>query len=207
MKSLGSTPGHVRGRSAGRRDLLLIAIATVLVFCLGVALHLFTPFDDWFETWFPRSEAGPAGLLVVLFISSMTFAALRWRQARREEALRVETDLRYRTLVEQVPAVTYTWDPTAPVGEVPPLYVSPQLEQMLGYTPEQWSTDPTFWIERIYPEDRERVLAASEIADRDGTLFLEEYRMIAADGRVRWVRDEATTVERDHDGRPLGARV
>ena len=108
--------------------------------------------------------------------------------------------------MEQVPAVTYTWDPTAPVGELPPLYVSPQLEQMLGYTPEQWSSDPTFWIERIHPEDRERVLAASEIADRDGSLFLEEYRMIAADGRVRWIRDEARTVERDADGRPMRAQ-
>jgi PAS domain S-box-containing protein len=184
----------------------VIAVVTVAVFCLGVAFHLFARLDGWFEARFPRSEATPVGLLVILFLSSTTLAVLRWRQARLEQALRLESDLRYRTLVEQVPAVTYTWDPTAPVGEVPPLYVSPQLEQMLGYTPEQWSTDPAFWIERIHPEDRERVLAASEIADRDGTLFQEEYRMVASDGRVRWVRDEARTVESDGDGRPLQAQ-
>ena len=184
----------------------MIALVAVAVFCLGVAFGLFRHLDLWFEARFSSAQAAPVGLLTVLFLAATTFAGLRWRQARREEVLRVETDLRYRTLVEQVPAVTYTWDPTAPVGEVPPLYVSPQLEQMLGYTPEQWSSDPTFWIERIHPEDRERVLAASEVADRDGSLFLEEYRMIAADGRVRWVRDEARTVERDADGRPTRAQ-
>ncbi len=181
----------------------MIALATVVVFCFGVAFGVFNDIDAWFEARFPSAQAAPVGLLVVLFLSSTTFATLRWRQARREELLRAETDLRYRTLVEQVPAVTYTWDPTASVGEVPPLYVSPQLEAMLGYTPEQWSEDPEFWIGCIHPDDRDRVLAASEAADGDGSVFLEEYRMIAADGRVRWVRDEATTVEWDAAGRPL----
>jgi PAS domain S-box-containing protein len=203
LKSPGTTPGHVRRRSSGRRDLILIALVTVAVFCIGVAFGLFRHLDTWFEARFPSAQSGPLGILVVLFLSSLTFAALRAREARQEESLRAETDLRFRTVVEQVPAVTYTWDPTAPVGEAPPLYVSPQLETMLGYTPEQWSEDPEFWISCIHPEDRDRVLEASDCADREGDTFLEEYRMIAADGRVVWVRDEATVVEWDEARRPL----
>jgi len=175
---------------------------TLGVFCFGVAFDLFTPIQRWLGGRLPRSETAPIGFLIILFAASMMFAALRWRQARLEEALREETELRFRTLVEQVPAITYTWDPSQPVGTVPPLYVSPQIEQLLGFTSQQWTTDPAFWIGCIHPQDRERVLAASAVADGDGTLFLEEYRLIDGDGRVRWIRDESRTVERDRDGRP-----
>ena len=69
--------------------------------------------------------------------------------------------------------------------------MSPQIERMLGYTPTEWRADPMLWIERLHPDDRERVVAASNAADRDGTTFHEEYRAIARDGRVVWIRDES----------------
>ena len=42
---------------------------------------------------------------------------------------------RFQAMVEQVPAIAYTWDTTLPTGEAPAVYISPQLESMLGYTP------------------------------------------------------------------------
>ena len=109
-------------------------------------------------------------------------AALQ-RLQRAEEA--------YRTLVERVPAITYVAEAGAD-GRWH--YVSPQIEQMLGYTPEEWQADPTLWFSRVHPDDRERVL---EDEESDGSMA-SEYRLRTRDGRVIWVRDEA--VYRDGEG-------
>src|SRR5215211_4769468 len=103
-----------------------------------------------------------------------------------EERLR-EAELRYRGLVEQLPAVSYIAEP-GPKGTWS--YVSPQLEGMLGFSQEEWTTDPTLWARRIHPEDRDRVLEEEERDAVMGVPLASEYRMIAKDGRVVWVRDE-----------------
>jgi len=116
---------------------------------------------------------------------------------RAEEALK-EAEERYRTLVEQIPAVTYI-DPVDDPDT--PLYTSPQIEEMLGYTPEEWANEK-LWPERLHPNDRERVLAADErFESGDGEPYSEEYRLIAKDGSVVWVREEAVLV-RDEEGKP-----
>ena len=63
------------------------------------------------------------------------------------------SDHRYRSLVEQVPAVSYVarWEPGSPF-----LYVSPQIEQLLGFPAERWVAEPDLWAERLHPDDRER---------------------------------------------------
>ena len=107
-----------------------------------------------------------------------------------------ELETRYRTLVEQIPAVTYIDRP-----DNSSVYTSPQIEAMLGYTTEEWL--PTeMWAKRLHPDDREWVLAADERSKANGEAFSEEYRMLAKDGSVVWIRDEATVV-RDEGGRPL----
>ncbi len=117
---------------------------------------------------------------------------------RAEEALR-EAEERYRTLVEQVPAAVYV----AEFGEAGAWsYVSPQVESLLGFIPEEWKADPTLWARRLHPEDRDRALAEDEHCRRTGEPLCSEYRMLAKDGRVVWVRDEATVVK-DEAGRPL----
>jgi diguanylate cyclase (GGDEF)-like protein/PAS domain S-box-containing protein len=108
-------------------------------------------------------------------------------------------EARYRALVEHVPVVTYAQvvdraDPT--------VHVSPQVEAMLGYGPEEWLVDREFFIKLLHPEDRERVLAENLRASKSGEPFDLEYRLIARDGRTVWVRDEAVLV-REETGRPL----
>ena len=118
------------------------------------------------------------------------------RQA--EEALR-DAEQRYRTLVEQIPAVTYI-DPVDDPDTS--LYTSPHIEEMLGYTPEEWQTKK-LWPKRLHPDDRERVLAADKRFEAGGEEpFREEYRLLAKDGSVVWVREEAVVV-RDEAGDPL----
>jgi PAS domain S-box-containing protein len=119
-----------------------------------------------------------------------------------EKALR-EAEERYRTLVEQIPAVTYIDPVDYPDTS---LYTSPHIERMLGYTPEEWINEK-LWPERLHPEDRERVLAADQRFETGGEeRFSEEYRLIAKDGSVVWVHEEAVVV-RDEAGRvPVLAR-
>jgi diguanylate cyclase (GGDEF)-like protein/PAS domain S-box-containing protein len=114
-----------------------------------------------------------------------------------EEALR-EAEERYRTLVEQIPAITYI---DRADGSDEPLYTSPQIEKMLGYTPEEWRENK-LWPKCLHPDDRERVLAADERFEAGGEPFSEEYRLIAKDGSVVWVREEAVLVK-DELGNPL----
>ncbi|RIK37457.1 MAG: hypothetical protein DCC58_17970, partial [Chloroflexi bacterium] len=73
---------------------------------------------------------------------------------------------------------------------------------LLGYTPAEWQSDPGLWLTRIHPDDRARVQAERDRADRAGEPFDSEYRMLARDGREVWVRDMALLLH-DQSGGPL----
>ena len=116
-----------------------------------------------------------------------------------EERLR-EAEERYRTLVEQIPVVAYI---DRADGTDTPLYTSPQIEGLLGYNQEEGSRE-RLWRERLHPEDRERVLAADERFEKAGEeRFREEYRLVAKDGSVVWVLEDAVLVKDDTTGAPL----
>src|SRR5207247_1861069 len=106
-----------------------------------------------------------------------------------------EAEVRYRALVEQIPAITYTEieDETSPIG-YRDVYISPQCEHILGYTPFEWQADPELWIRAMHPDDRDRVVRDDRASLETGT-FASEYRMLARDGRVVWFQDEANVVE------------
>src|SRR5215207_8525071 len=81
-------------------------------------------------------------------------------------------------------------------------YMSPQYEALLGYPAETEILDEEHWLRMLHPDDRERVLAEEIRTDETGEPFKIEYRLIARDGRVVWVRDEATLLK-DEDGNSL----
>lgn len=103
----------------------------------------------------------------------------------------------YRELLARVPAIVYVAD----AGETGRWhYVSPQIEQILGYSAGAWRADPGLWLERLHPDDRGWVVAregAVAGADPEGSAI--EYRMLHRDGRVVWIRDDAVLV-RDASG-------
>jgi PAS domain S-box-containing protein len=192
-----------RGRSTAPRDLLVIALAAVTVFFLGVHTGVFRASHDWLMTRAPAQAADVFGLLMLLVGVGAVYGIRRARQAGREKGLRAETERRLRTVVEQVPAVTYAGHSMNMAGKTSASYVSPQIQRLLGYTSAEWATDPELWVRSIHPDDRPRVLAAWQLADGTGSDFHEEYRSITKDGRVVWIRDEAVVVARDHQGHPL----
>ncbi|MDQ3662482.1 MAG: ATP-binding protein [Actinomycetota bacterium] len=115
-------------------------------------------------------------------------------RARAELLLR-EAQAKYRSLVEDVPAIVYI----SPLRDDSPWsYVSPQIAPVLGFSPQEWLMGPT-WRERLHPEDRERVLGecAQAARTRQRSAFVSEYRLLAKDGHVVWVSDEATIVRRE----------
>jgi PAS domain S-box-containing protein len=113
-----------------------------------------------------------------------------------EEALR-QAEIKYRTLVEQIPAITYMGRQEATSILT---YVSPQIETMLGFTPAEWLAEPRPWKQQIHPDDYERVMAASELSQVTGGPFDIEYRILSRDGRVLWFHDQSHWI-RDDAGR------
>jgi PAS domain S-box-containing protein len=109
-----------------------------------------------------------------------------------------EAEARYRTLVEQIPAVVYV-DPAGALGS--PLYVSPRVETLLGYAPDEWLATHNLWVDRLHVEDRERVLAELARVNETGESLSLEYRFLARDDREVWVHDEVALV-RDEHGTP-----
>jgi len=112
----------------------------------------------------------------------------------------VDAELRYRTLVEQLPLIVYMDALTAAAETI---YISDQTEAILGYTAQEWLETPDLFAQALHPDDREWVLADTErVYVHLGPSAPLEYRLIAKDGRTVWVRDDAAPV-RDEDGRVL----
>ena len=191
-----------RGRWAALRDLLLISLAVLVLVSAGAVTDAFEAFHDAIRQRFPGADDEILVALLLSTIGLAVFAGRQWFAGRREAAARREAEGRFQALVEKLPGVIYTWDPRRPIGTAVTPYVSPQVEQVLGFTVAEWMSDPQLWIRQIHPDDRERVIEASERSDRSGEAFAVEYRHTKKNGELVWLRDEAVVVERDGDGRP-----
>jgi diguanylate cyclase (GGDEF)-like protein/PAS domain S-box-containing protein len=106
---------------------------------------------------------------------------------------------RYQTLVGQLPLIIYVDQLDAASSNI---FTSPQIEPILGYTVEEWASDETLFVRALHPEDRDRVLAAHARTHTTREPLSVEYRLLARDGRIVWVRDEGVVVL-DDAGDPL----
>jgi PAS domain S-box-containing protein len=155
------------------------------------------------------------GLMVIAFGAATLFLLVLVRVAalnrdvrgkadelRTKGARLAETEARFRTVVEHIPAVTYLeqverGDTVAWTN----LYISPQIESLLGYTPEEWIAG-RLWEQRLHGDDRDRVLDADRHRLVSGEPFRQEYRLTARDGRDVWIY-EAIEVIRDQPDDPV----
>ena len=96
-------------------------------------------------------------------------------------------EARYRSLVENIPLVTYMNSVDEPFRS---LYMSPQVESLLGYTAEEWHARPELAHDSVHPGDRERVAALARDARAHGIPTRAEFRFTARDGRIVWVLDQ-----------------
>jgi diguanylate cyclase (GGDEF)-like protein/PAS domain S-box-containing protein len=102
----------------------------------------------------------------------------------------------FRTLVENIPGVATYLDRVIvdDPGHSIPIYISPQVEDMLGYPLSAWLDEGELWLQILHPEDRDRLIKADEEARRDLKAMSEEYRLIHADGHVVWVSEKSAVV-------------
>ena len=105
---------------------------------------------------------------------------------RAEEALQ-KSEMIFRGLVEHLPSVVYmsTIDETNSM-----IFVSPQIKTLLGYTPEEWLAEPTLWAKSLYAEDRQNVLMQITALTPGSPPTDIEYRIMAKDARLVWVREQ-----------------
>jgi diguanylate cyclase (GGDEF)-like protein/PAS domain S-box-containing protein len=125
-------------------------------------------------------------------------AAIERQQAEKTHRF---TEQQYRSIVEHIPAITYI---DAANEQASAIYVSPQIEAVLGYSQREWLNDPDLWPKILHPDDRDRAIAENARQNETGEPFALEYRMFAKDGRVVWVFDQSRLV-RDEHGAPLFA--
>ena len=116
--------------------------------------------------------------------------AERTREFRNAES-------RFRAHVERLPAITYIESLRTRAH----VYISPQIQAALGFTPRQWLEDPGRWAKQIHPDDCDRILVEMSRFREGGPSFQREYRLVAKDGREVWVRHEASRIL-DDAGRP-----
>ena len=189
----------------GRAGLLVALMSTAA----GAALILAetrgllpSPFRSTVAGWATHSMLFVlTGILLALFNRDLKSALKNAGRSAdtiraNEEALR-ESEAKYRTLVERIPAIIYT----AAVDESKTrLYVSPQVERILGFTQAEYLADSELWSELIHPDDRQRILGEAEYFYATGEPFISEYRTFTRDGRTVWLHDEAVML-RDVTGK------
>lgn len=107
-----------------------------------------------------------------------------------------ESEIRFRTLVEQLPAITYE---AQPEGQFPTTYISPQIEDYLGFSAKEYLEDAELWYKQLHPDDREDVVREMQEKLAEHGYFVSEYRMLKRNGEIIWFRDSGHLV-RDDEG-------
>jgi two-component system cell cycle sensor histidine kinase/response regulator CckA len=140
----------------------------------------------------PDGSKLPVELTVTAMADGGTLCACRdLTQREQSERARAEAEAKYQMLVEQVNAITYI----AEIGiDGQWYYVSPQVEHILGYTPEEWLSLSSNWAQLIHPDDVPAVAAAEKASER-GEPFQAEFRIKRKDGREVWLNDTGVVVQ------------
>jgi diguanylate cyclase (GGDEF)-like protein/PAS domain S-box-containing protein len=107
-----------------------------------------------------------------------------------------DLEVRYRGIIENLPAIIYIDG----IGDDDLMIdVGPGVERLLGITREEWLSRQYSWIDAVHPDDRDRVVAASDTASCTGEPFRAEYRAQHRDGRTVWIQEEAVLIRDEHD--------
>jgi PAS domain S-box-containing protein len=121
------------------------------------------------------------------------------KQVRKQLKAETAVELRYRAILEQIPAIIYT-DAVGGVNQT--LYINPQVQSITGYTADEWIADHLLWFKIIHKEDQKRVWAENIRTEKTGEPYKVEYRIRTRDGQNKWIHDESWLIQ-DASGKPL----
>lgn len=127
-------------------------------------------------------------LVITRLNNTILSAKQELAERKKFQAQLEEAEARYRGLVESIPLVIYMAEPGI-MGKWH--FISPQITEMTGYTPQEWIDDPGLWYSRVHPDDRERTMQDEEEALQKGKMPRLEYRFITKDERVIWISDKS----------------
>jgi PAS domain S-box-containing protein len=179
-RQVGTVEVAVSRRGVLKSALMVLAAAIASSTLLGVLLY-----------WMLARVISGTDVRIRDLIASL-------REANRDsEALRVEAERsarQLRDILQDVDAVV--WAAELPSGRF--LFVSERAEAVLGYPLTEWTADPTFWVSHLHPEDRDQARQVLEAAARGERHFEIEHRVIAADGRVVWLRNRIRVFRDPH---------
>ena len=124
-------------------------------------------------------------------------ALARRLRVRRDTGRRLRrSEERLETIVAGARGIIYISD-LGPTGRW--RYVSPRIEEILGFTPDEWTADPGLWERQLHQDDRDAVVREEQdlASHTPGQLHESEYRMLTKSGECRWILDAATIVTTD----------
>ena len=134
----------------------------------------------------PRSLAA-SELAVLRDLADCVEAELGRTHLLGDHARLAEKDRRLQQVVEVSPGAVYA---CKAYGDFGATFISAQSESIVGYPPEKFIDESSFWIDHVHPDDRPRVLSWLEEIIKDGDAHAHEYRFLHGDGSYRWMHDE-----------------
>jgi PAS domain S-box-containing protein len=133
---------------------------------------------------------GIAFVTLIVLVTALVTSAVDRRFGH--QAIELEnSERRYRQLVDVAQVILWRRDVVTSEFDL----VSGEAERLLGYPTRLWLEDPDFWMDHVHPEDRPYVSACWQKAARQGCHLPFEYRMVAADGRIVWLRASIGAVD------------
>jgi PAS domain S-box-containing protein len=106
-------------------------------------------------------------------------------EKKEAEALIEKSQARFKSLIDTIDGIVWEYD----LETMSSSFISKKVEDILGYSVEDYSESPSFWEDHIHPEDREFAMALSAKENKNYINHDYEYRMITKSGKIIWVRD------------------
>lgn len=119
---------------------------------------------------------------------------------KAEQQILIESQQRIESLINTIDGVVWEGEP----GTHSCTFISQKVKDILGYTAQEWIDSPSFWLDHLHPEDKEWVKIFSEKATAERRKHDYEYRMLANNGKMIWIRDIVSVI--DEPGQPLKLR-
>lgn len=168
--------------------------------------HTFTPFDIQLLTKEGKERHFFVNIRLVHFdgTPSILVSAFDYTWRRQAEEALKEAEIRYHTLVEQIPAVSYVTEVTAGTPRTLGVYVSQQIEMLMGIQIKGWQGNYyDLWLSLLHPDDRAWVVREYEGFLQGHNSYDVEYRLVNRHGAIRWVHDQARLVRDSDEDRAL----
>lgn len=166
---------------------------------LGVfALLISFGFFIWFLLHDNTERFFVIGGGIVFVIAFLIYQRFTIKLIQKEQYRALLSETRYQSFIENIPAVTYINDLSV---EAKTTYISPQIDKFLGYDQKEFLDDSLLWTKIIHPDDYDGVMAENKKSTETLEDFKFEYRLIAKDGHIVWIKDEANIVY-DELGQP-----